>query len=167
MNLINKLFYSFYAHGKIWMILLLLVPSLSVFAQNKQQKHKQKRQWEDVQKDFKKQFELNQDSLGIVIKEGLQEAQKVFKDMQVMDDGAIVLQGDTINMIAPMQGLMEGLEVMGKSWGLNDKELDSMRDVMQQMPEVLKQSLQLFGEGLSKMGTNNEGRNRKSKGTKL
>jgi len=169
MSLINKSIPPTFSKLKVLILLLLLVPSLSVLAQNKQQKNDNKRQWEDVQKDFKKQFELNQDSIGIALKQGLEEAQKAFKDMKVLDDGKVIMQGDTINMIAPMKGLIEGLEVMGKSWGSDNKELESMRDVMQQMPEVLKQGLQLFSEGISKIGTTDtDGRKkRKTEGTRL
>ena len=129
-----------------------------LFAQSSKDKSESsKKTWDRIEKDYKKQLELNKDSIIIGFREGLKEAQELFKDMKIKDNGDLVIDGETINIVKPMKGLVEGIAKMSESLGesLGDKKaknLDGLKEldkVLEDLPKMLQQTIDIFGEALS------------------
>lgn len=104
----------------------------------------QDRQWNDVMGDFKRQSTNGIDSMKREWKRNVAEMQKTLDEVQVTADGKIIAGQQTIDATRQIQKLSEGIDALGKVLDVPAADLQEVRDVVQSMPVLLQQGLELL-----------------------
>ncbi|PSJ72525.1 hypothetical protein C7N43_33860 [Sphingobacteriales bacterium UPWRP_1] len=91
------------------------------------------------------EFEVWQklDSIKTSTRKEIADFQKNLQNMEVevAQGGKMVVQGDTVDVATPMKGIIDGVEEIGKAFGLPDASLDPLRESAEDMPYYLKAGL--------------------------
>lgn len=104
------------------------------------------------------------DSIKTTAREGVADLRRNLKDMEVevADGGKMVVKGDTVDVATPMKGIIDGVEEIGKAFGLPDASLDPLRESADDMPYYLKAGLD-FLKGID-LGWGNEDNTQQNNG---
>ena len=105
---------------------------------------KSDRKWEDVTKDYEKKVKEDFGNLSEDLKKGMAEAVGELQQIKVASNGDLMFKKDTINFIAPMEGMLDGLEQMGESLKIKTDDMAELRKSIKELPALLQSAIEIF-----------------------
>ena len=75
----------------------------------------------------------------------LWQMQSDLKNMDVaVDEGKLVVQGKTIDIVTPMSDILSGVEQIGQAIGMSDVSFDPLREQVNEAPHLIKAGIDLL-----------------------